>query len=328
MSVTTKLAKAVMKLREVTPDPASTGGLQEVFNLRSFLEASQAARNQIMLQSSQWKYREELEYPWDAYFDVDIAPLLVGKSVLDMGCFNGGRGAAWYERYKLSQITGIDVDGVYIEAARQFAAARGMRAAYTVAQGEGLPFPDDAFDAILSFDVMEHVRSVSATMKECYRVLKPGGRFFLVFPSYFHPNEHHLGMVTRVPGIQWLFSGKTLIRAYSEILAERGASAYWYQRASDEPAGWERSHTINGTTLARFKPILRELDWCVIHQSRKPILTIGRNMSRSGLNRFAGRLLKPFAYLPGLQEVFLQRLTFVLEKGATEVAPANTSAAQ
>ena len=123
-------------------------------------------------------------------------------------------------------------------------------------------------------------------------------------------------MVTRFPGIQCFFGGKTLIRAYSEILAERGESAYWYQRGSNELAHWERGHTINGTTLARFKPILRELDWRIIHQSRKPILTIGRNMSRSALNRFAGTLLTPLARVPGVQEVFLQRLTFVLEKSA------------
>ena len=79
MSITTKLAKAVMKLREVTPDPGDGGGLQEVFNLRSFLEAPQTVRNQIMLQSSQAKYREEVEYPWDAYFDMEIAPLLAGR---------------------------------------------------------------------------------------------------------------------------------------------------------------------------------------------------------------------------------------------------------
>jgi len=308
MSITTRLAKAVMKLREVTPDPANTGGLQEVFNLRSFREAPQAVRDEIMSQSSQAKYREEVEYPWDAYFDIDITALLGGKHALDLGCFNGGRGAAWYERYRLSRITGIDVDQVYIDAATRFAAAHGIRARYTVAQGETLPFPDASFDAILSFDVLEHVRSVSATMKECYRVLKPGGLFLLVFPSYFQPNEHHLGMVTRFPGIQCLFSGRTLIRAYSEILAERGESAYWYRRGSD--------HTINGTTLARFRAILRELDWRIIHQSRKPILTIGRNMSRSALNRFTGTLLTPFTFVPGMQEVILHRLTFVLQKGA------------
>jgi 2-polyprenyl-3-methyl-5-hydroxy-6-metoxy-1,4-benzoquinol methylase len=321
MSVATKLAKAAMKLREVVPDPANTDGLQEVFNLRGFLHASQSQRNEIMLKSCHAKYREEVEYPWDAYFEIDIVPLLTGKSVLDMGCFNGGRGAAWYERYTLSQITGIDVDHVFIEAATRFAAARGIRAQYTLAQGEELPFEDRTFDAILSFDVLEHVRSVSATMKECYRVLKPGGRFFLVFPSYFHPNEHHLGMVTRLPGIQYLFSGKTLIRAYSEILAERGDGAYWYQRGSNEPAHWERGHTINGTTLARFRPVLRELNWRILHQSRKPILTVGRNMSRSALNRFAGTLLTPLARVPGVQEVFLHRLTFVLEKLEEPIPP-------
>ncbi len=145
-------------------------------------------------------------------------------------------------------------------------------------------------------------------------MLKPGGLFFLVFPSYFQPNEHHLGMVTRMPGIQCLFSGPTLVRAYTEIIKERGESAYWYKRESAELQTWERGNTINGTTLARFKRVLRELNWRIVHQSHKPILSIGRNMSRSAFSRFVGRLLRPLARTPGLREVFLHRLTFVLEK--------------
>jgi 2-polyprenyl-3-methyl-5-hydroxy-6-metoxy-1,4-benzoquinol methylase len=312
--ISTRLAKAALKLREVKPDPAAADldGLQEVFNQEGFLQAPQTVRNEIMLRSSETKYRDEVSYPWDHYFGIDIAPLLYGTSVLDMGCFSGGRGVAWYERYQLSHVTGIDVDQVYIDAAAQFAASKGIHAQYKLGCGETLPFKDASFDAILSFDVMEHVQSVSATMKECYRILKPGGLFFLVFPSYFHPNEHHLGMVTKTPGVQCLFSGKTLIRAYSEILDERGESAYWYKRGPLKV--WERGNTINGTTLARFKSIILECNWKIVHQSHKPILTIGRNMSRNSTNRFLGRLLTPLAWVPGLQEVFLHRLTFVLEK--------------
>jgi ubiquinone/menaquinone biosynthesis C-methylase UbiE len=316
MNISTRLAKAAMKARENKPDPASPGGLQEVFNLREFVEAPESGRQQVMFESSQVKYREEVDYPWDNYFEMDIAPLLRGKRVLDMGCFNGGRGAAWYERYRLGHITGIDVDQNYIDAATHFAQRRGIQARYVVATGENLPFPDESFDAILSFDVMEHVRNVSKTMQECYRVLKPGGSLLLVFPSYYQPNEHHLGMVTRLPGIQYLFSGKTLVRAYCEILAERGASAYWYQRGSSELAAWERGHTINGTTLKRFQQILREQDWRTLHQSHRPILTTGRNVSKKPLYRIAGNLLGPLTHVRGLQEVFLHRLTFILQKPA------------
>ena len=65
---------------------------------------------------------------------------------------------------------------------------------------ENLPFPDERFDAILSFDVFEHVQDVAATLAECHRVLKQGGLLLVVFPGYWQPREHHLGLATRLPG--------------------------------------------------------------------------------------------------------------------------------
>ena len=45
-----------------------------------------------------------------------------------------------------------------------------------------LTFPDNSFDYILSFDVMEHVSDDIAALKEVYRCLKPGGTFMFTAP--------------------------------------------------------------------------------------------------------------------------------------------------
>jgi SAM-dependent methyltransferase len=45
-----------------------------------------------------------------------------------------------------------------------------------------LTFPDNSFDFILSFDVMEHVSDDIAALKEVYRCLKPGGIFLFTAP--------------------------------------------------------------------------------------------------------------------------------------------------
>lgn len=108
---------------------------------------------------------------------------------MDLGCFTGGKTVAWFERYKLQKITGIDIKNVYIDAAVQFADKHTVNADFKVSFGESLPFEDDTFDAILSFDVFEHVQNVQRTLHECYRVLKTGGRLFIVFPSYYHPKS-------------------------------------------------------------------------------------------------------------------------------------------
>lgn len=314
--VSLRLAKFLMKKFEAFPalQEKSNGEYKEIFNHARYINGSPAERDAIAFISSEAKYKSELEYPWDHYFGIELAPLLQGKSALDLGCFTGGRGVAWAERYKLKYLIGVDVAQPFIDAAKQFAASKGVDADFKVAKGESLPVPNASVDAILSFDVLEHVQDLGKTLAECHRVLKPGGRLFVVFPSYYQPVEHHLSFVTRFPGIQYLFSGATLVRAYSEILDKRGADALWYKRQSPHLEPWERGNTINGTTLRSFNALIRELNWKVVHQSRKPIGHIGRNSSKNRIRMIMARLFCPLTYIPGLQEIFLHRITYILEK--------------
>ena len=315
---TVVLAKALMKLSEARPaSPAKEiGTCQELFHHERFTRAADAERRAIMLASSQKKYAEELAYPWDSYFGVDLTPYLTGREVLDLGCFNGGRSVAWFERYRFKRLLGIDVAPEFIEAATQFAQSKRVDARFEVAHGETLPLESESVDAIISFDVFEHVQNLRQTLQECQRVLRPGGRLLVVFPSYYQPVEHHLSLVTRLPGLQYLFSGATLTRAYYEILRERGSDAEWYWRAAPELEAWEKCNTINGTTYRAFGKLIREGGWKIVMNSRAPIGSIGRNVSRKRSYRAISRLFVPLTALPGLQEIFLHRVTYILEKPA------------
>ena len=71
------------------------------------------------------------------------------------------------------------------------------------AAGESLPFPSDAFDLILSHEVLEHVQDDAQAAREMVRTLrspdlaagKPGGRMVLFVPNRGYPFETH--------GIYW-----------------------------------------------------------------------------------------------------------------------------
>ena len=314
--ITVQLAKQLMQLREVFPLPTGDqiGELQEVFNHPRFTRGSEEERYAIMRDSAAAKYRSEMDYPWDHYFGMDLTPWLKGKRALDLGCFTGGRGVAWAERYGLEHLIGVDVAEPFIAAARSFAASRQISADFRLAKAEGLPLEDASVDAVLSFDVLEHVQDVPGALAECRRVLIPGGHLFLVFPSYYQPIEHHLSLVTRSPGLQYLFSGATLLKAYCQILDERGAAANWYRRRSVELEPWERGNTINGTTLARFRRYVRDGGWVTRHHIRKPIGSIGRNASKSALLKGFSLLCYPLAFLPGFEEIFLHRISYILQK--------------
>jgi len=57
--------------------------------------------------------------------------------------------------------------------------------------GEAIPFPDCSFDIVVSSAVLEHVRDVSACVREALRVLKPGGFALFDLPNYHAWWETH-----------------------------------------------------------------------------------------------------------------------------------------
>ena len=76
-------------------------------------------------------------------------------------------------------------------------------AATLVAGAERLPFRDGSFDLLCLFDVLEHTADDRAVLRECRRVLAPGGTIFVSVPAYpalFSNNDrvaHHRRRYTR-----------------------------------------------------------------------------------------------------------------------------------
>jgi SAM-dependent methyltransferase len=50
------------------------------------------------------------------------------------------------------------------------------------------PFPDNEFDQVVSFHVIEHVPDVMGFVTELYRITKPGGKIRFVTPHYTNPD--------------------------------------------------------------------------------------------------------------------------------------------
>lgn len=69
--------------------------------------------------------------------------------------------------------------------------SRTWRERIAKATGEKLPFGDDDFDIIDSWQTFEHVADIDACVKEFYRVLKPAGFAIIRAPSYISFYEGH-----------------------------------------------------------------------------------------------------------------------------------------
>ena len=116
---------------------------------------------------------------------VAAAPGLTGARVLEVGCGVG--------RY-VEKLEGMTrrVVGLEYEAGRARTAAGRLRIPTVVnAAAEALPFSDQAFDLILSNEVIEHVADDRLAAAEMVRVLAEGGRIVLFCPNRWYPVEQH-----------------------------------------------------------------------------------------------------------------------------------------
>jgi ubiquinone/menaquinone biosynthesis C-methylase UbiE len=126
---------------------------------------------------------------------------LTGLSVLDLGCGNGCYTIELARRS--ARVCGVDI---------QFSKLREFRSNITRFQAvaEKLPFASDSFDVITMIEVLEHTDDDAMALRECYRVLQPGGALVLFVPNKFYPMESHPCQWGRhqlghnIPFVSWL----------------------------------------------------------------------------------------------------------------------------
>lgn len=106
--------------------------------------------------------------------------------ILDLGCGTGAFAAAAVSRWPTAQVTGVDVSaGMLAVADRELAALPpGTRARIDLVQAaaDRLPFPDGAFDVVVSSFVLQLVPNAHRVLREGRRALRPGA--MLVFATW------------------------------------------------------------------------------------------------------------------------------------------------
>lgn len=108
-----------------------------------------------------------------------------GESVLDIGCGPGRSLSELAMRTPKSCVTGADPSGLMTEIAtkrNQALVGRG-RVRIVIAGAEALPFADNTFDKALCVHVLYFWSDLRVSFREIARVLKPGGKFALLFRS-------------------------------------------------------------------------------------------------------------------------------------------------
>jgi SAM-dependent methyltransferase len=204
--------------------------------------------------------------------------LASGARILDAPCGGGGLAAAL-------RADGYTMSGADIDPAAGAVLGDTFRVADLSAP---LPWPDGAFDAVLTVEGIEHLDGRHAFLRELHRVLTPGGTLVLTTPNtvslrsrvrffgsgFFHQDPrplreaaphplHHIGLMTfaelryalRTAGFDPIVVGHTHIKTVSYLYAPFAAWMWLYTaiafRKEREPLQRAANRLIRGSLFSR-----------------------------------------------------------------------------
>lgn len=119
--------------------------------------------------------------------------LCQNHKILDVGC--GAGSLALYLHKKGYQAYGIEINEFEYKIAKQRfdQLYQYKKSIYTHGSALELPYPDDSFDVVTFFDVLEHIENYELALKEAKRILKANGKIFIIAPNYcaFRQEAHY-----------------------------------------------------------------------------------------------------------------------------------------
>jgi SAM-dependent methyltransferase len=121
--------------------------------------------------------RAEAEAYYARYVAFVLAHVKASPSrILDVGCGTGWSTLMFHRAGH--QAHGVDLHQNGLEAWQEY-----PDLPYTAADAQSLPFPDNSFDIVSMYQMLEHVPNPESALGEAIRVLRPGGRLVVVGPN-------------------------------------------------------------------------------------------------------------------------------------------------
>jgi SAM-dependent methyltransferase len=261
--------------------------------------------NQAIKAHANRRFRSEYDYALFEYYRsakvlafLERAGVTVAGRVLDAGCGGGGMPLSLAEHAEF--VVGIDPIDRFSDAGVRLGRERGMTGLQFVrADGMALPFAAGEFDLVLSHAVIEHVADAPLYLRECRRVLKPGGQIFLSTAPYLSFAGAHLPRL-RVPVPLHLLVGRPIAFRTFRFLARHAA---WTLREPAHENSFIRDakkgiikhdDLLEKVTVERLRGQIRDAGLAVVREElhvtstvKKMPNAIGRFLGSSPLTRNA-----------------------------------------
>jgi ubiquinone/menaquinone biosynthesis C-methylase UbiE len=251
---------------------------------------------------------DELKRQFTGHFSLED---IKGKDVYDFGC-GGGALSMMLSSHGVRSIVGSDLNPQQIAEANRFAGFSSSPVTpkfHLSTDSTKIEFPDQSFDVILCFDVLEHILDYKSIFPEWLRVLRPGGKVMIWWVPWFNPYGHHVESLVPIPWAHAIFSQKTLINTCARIYDMPEFKPRWWDldaNGNKKPNKWrnlERLPDLNMLKIGEFEALCKDLGLNIAHRE---IVGFGGST--------LGRLTRFLTKIPLIQEFFCSRTIYCLAK--------------
>ena len=145
---------------------------QDLYKNETFERGTKDFFKRIDQEFYSWNMPLHNKQPFDRLFPYDEYK---GKKVLEIGCGLGTMLMNWAQNG--TDCTGVDLNPTSIEQTKKRFQLYDLKAQIQLEDANHLPFEDNSFDYVWSWGVLHHSPNLDKSVKELFRVLKPGGGF-------------------------------------------------------------------------------------------------------------------------------------------------------